>query len=144
MSRIEKALRTALVAHAGQTDKGGAPYILHPIRVMLRCKTEDEQVVALLHDVVEDSDISLSEITALFGADIADAVDCLTKRTGEDYGAYLDRVATKSVARNVKLADMAENSDLSRLNREPTDKDRARLAKYQEATNYLLSKVTVP
>jgi (p)ppGpp synthase/HD superfamily hydrolase len=142
MSRIEKALRTALVAHAGQTDKGGAPYILHPIRVMLRCQTEEEQVVALLHDVAEDSDISVSEITAIFGEDIGRAVACLTKLPGEAYGAYLDRVASNAVARNVKLADMAENSDLSRLNREPTDNDRARLAKYQEATNYLLSKAS--
>lgn len=137
MGRIEKALEVALDAHAGQTDKGGAPYILHPIRVMLRCKSEDEQVVALLHDVVEDSAYSLVDIAAIFGPDTAEAVDRLTKRKGEEYWAYLDRVAGNSTARAVKMADLSENIDLSRLNRPATPEDHKRRSKYQEAAGYL-------
>jgi len=140
MGRLEKALEVALDAHKGQVDKGGSPYILHPIRVMLRCQTEDEQVVALLHDVVEDSEYGVGDILAIFGPETADAVDCLTKRNGEAYHEYLDRVAENSTAKAVKMHDIYENCDLSRLNRVPTPEDHKRRAKYQEAVGYLFSR----
>lgn len=133
MGRIEKALEIALAAHAGQTDKGGAPYILHPIRVMLACQTEDERVVALLHDVVEDSEYSLGDIVAIFGAETADAVDCLTKRRGEEYDDYLGRVQENATAARVKIADLEDNCDLGRLGRDASLADLERSAKYNGA-----------
>lgn len=134
IGRLEIAIGMATAAHRGHTDKGGAPYILHPLRVMLAMQSEQEQIVGVLHDVVEDSaGIRLPEIEAAFGARIAVAVDALTKREGEDYDAYLDRVKADEIAVKVKLADLKDNCDLSRLGRMPTEADRKRLDKYLRA-----------
>lgn len=131
---VEIAIGLAASAHRGQTDKGGAPYILHPLRVMLSMDTDQERIVAVLHDVVEDNPtIRLPEIAAAFGTRVAAAVDALTKRDGEDYDAYLARVRADELATKVKLADLKDNCDLSRLGRWPTDDDRKRLDKYLRA-----------
>jgi (p)ppGpp synthase/HD superfamily hydrolase len=131
---IEVAIGIAASAHRGQTDKGGAPYILHPLRVMMAMGTDQERIVGVLHDVVEDSpEIRLQEIEAAFGTRIAAAVDALTKRGGETYDDYLDRVKADEIAVKVKLADLKDNCDLSRLGRAPTEADRKRLDKYLRA-----------
>ena len=134
---VEAAIRVALTAHAGQVDKGGQPYILHPLRVMLACKTPTEQAVAALHDVVEDSGLSLASIETLFGGEIAEAVDALTRREGEIYAHFIERCAANPLARTVKLADLADNMDLGRLGRDPTIDDARRQIRYGDARNVL-------
>lgn len=133
MGDLERAIAIATGAHDGQYDKGGEPYILHALRVMLAMNTEQHRIVAVLHDVVEDSSISIGTVGYQFGARIAAAVDALTKRKGEAYDDYLDRVKADDIARLVKLADLKDNSDLGRLMRRPDETDRKRLAKYLRA-----------
>lgn len=132
--KLTDAIILACAAHRGQIDKGGADYILHPLRVMMAMSTEQERIVAVLHDVIEDSpSIRLPEIEEAFGGRIAAAVDAITKRAAESYEDYVARVAADELARKVKLADLKDNSDLSRLGRELTEADRKRLAKYLRA-----------
>lgn len=124
-------------AHTGQYDKGDKPYIEHLRYVASRVPVE-YQPIAWLHDVVEDTTVTLDQIRDEFGADIAHAVDCLTKRFDESYDEYLERVASCKAARVVKCADLMHNMDLSRL---PviTVKDAKRVVKYANALAYLLS-----
>ncbi|MGX1175879.1 GTP pyrophosphokinase [Pseudomonas sp. R151218B TE3479] len=137
MSTLEKAISIAALAHEGQVDKGGAPYILHPLRVMLRLAHDEERIVAVLHDVVEDTATTLADLRDEgFSDAILSAIDALTKREGETYQAFIERAARDPIARRVKLADLAENSDLSRIS-EPSQKDLDRIEKYRKATDYL-------
>lgn len=131
---IEKAWEIVLKAHRGQVDKGGEPYILHPIAVMMRMETVEERIVALLHDVVEDSEWESSDLRAAgFSEEVLTAVDAVTRRTDESYEQFIGRIAKNSLATRVKCADLEENMNLSRLNKQPTEKDRQRVAKYQAA-----------
>jgi GTP diphosphokinase / guanosine-3',5'-bis(diphosphate) 3'-diphosphatase len=139
MSTLERAIAIAANAHAGQTDKGGQPYILHPLRVMLRVSTEFERMAAVLHDVVEDSDVSLEALSAEgFPDEVVSAVEALTKRPGETRIQAAHRAAANTVARVVKLADNAENLDISRI-ANPTQKDFARLEEYRQVRAILTS-----
>lgn len=138
MASIERALEIATEAHAGQTDKAGAPYLSHPLRVSAAVEGSDEKIVAILHDVVEDSDWTLERLrTEGFSAAVVAAVDALTHREGEDYFDAIRRAKANPIARQVKLADLDDNSDRTRLNA-LTAKDEARLAKYEEAKRLLL------
>ena len=133
MDLLEQAIQLAVQAHHGQRDKVGQPYILHPLRVMLRMETDWERIVAVLHDVVEDSDCTLQRLQdAGFPADVVTAVDCLTKREGEDYDTFIQRAKSNPIARRVKMADLEDNLDQSRLPR-VTEADHKRLEKYQRA-----------
>ena len=106
----EKALRIATKAHEGQKSKNGEDYILHPIAVSSYCITERGKIAALLHDVVEDTDVTLEDLRREgFGEDILNAVDCVSKREGEEYEDYLQRVASDDIAVEVKFADMRHN-----------------------------------
>ena len=139
MSTIDEAIALASRSHATQKDRAGQPYILHPLRLMLKFKTEPEQIVAVLHDVVEDTDVTLEALRTLgFSDQVVEAVDCLTKRQGEQYGAFIDRIAVNALARKVKVEDIRDNLDLARL---PSvgDADLKRAAKYHTALTYLLS-----
>jgi len=137
MTALEKALALALKAHAGQKDKADQPYILHPLRVMVQMEDSRAKIVALLHDVLEDSEMTLNELSqAGFEDEILQAIDCLTKRDGEDYFAYLERVAQNKLARQVKMADLKDNLDVTRL-KEITPADRQRLNKYLKALSFL-------
>jgi len=132
-----RAVMIAAEAHLGQTDKGGAPYVHHPLRLMLRAQTSDEQVTAALHDVVEDSGWTLAELEREgFGPRIIAALDALTRRKGETYEAFIERVAVDPLARRVKLLDLEDNSDLGRI-ASPTERDRERVAKYAQAIQRL-------
>ena len=136
---LERAIEIAAATHAGQTDKGGAPYILHPLRVMLRVAPGAQQIVAVLHDVVEDSDgkITFDDLAREgFSQEVIDGVRAVTKIDGESYEAFIARAALDPVGKAVKLADLAENSDLSRIDR-PTQKDLERVEKYRRAMEYL-------
>lgn len=131
MSTLERAIALAAEAHTGQFDKAGAPYILHPLRVMFTVSPGAEQIVAALHDVVEDSPLTLDDLAAAgFAPEIVQAVDALTKRAGEDRLTAARRAAANSIARNVKLADVTDNMNLTRLG-EPTAQDYARLEEYR-------------
>ncbi|MBL8747856.1 MAG: HD domain-containing protein [Planctomycetes bacterium] len=138
MATLERAIEIAAAAHAGQKDKAGEPYILHPLRVMLRVAGENERIVAVLHDVVEDTNVSLADLTAAgFAPAVVAAVDALTKRPGETRITAAHRAAADPVARAVKLADNTENMDLSRIP-SPTERDMVRLEEYRAVRAILL------
>ena len=137
MATLEIALEMAAAAHAGQIDKGGQPYILHPIRVMLSVKNGDERIAAILHDTVEDTPITFDELeSAGFSAAVVDAVRALTKTDGESRIEAALRAVQDPIARQVKLADVADNMDLSRIPN-PSDKDYARLEEYKQVREIL-------
>lgn len=117
MNDLERAISLATEVHAGQTDKARTTYIRHPLRVMAQMETEIERIVAVLHDVVEDSEYTLNDIQAEFDTDIRNAVEALTKREDEqdDYMAFIERAAANPIATQVKLADLEDNMDLTRL-----------------------------
>jgi (p)ppGpp synthase/HD superfamily hydrolase len=131
---LDKAILIAAQAHLGQKDKSGAPYILHPLRMMLRFKSEAEMIVAVLHDVVEDNpDWTLERLRAEgFSAEIIDAVDHLTRREEESYKEFVKRAQQNPLARQVKLADLEDNMDLKRV-KNLTETDKERLARYHKA-----------
>jgi hypothetical protein len=133
VSALEKAIVIAAKAHEGQVDKAGAPYILHPLRVMLSVSTDEERITALLHDVVEDCGVSLDALRAEgFSEIVIDAIDSVTRRLGESYETFVHRAASNPIGRQVKLADLEDNSDLSRI-ANPTAQDHERVAKYRRA-----------
>jgi (p)ppGpp synthase/HD superfamily hydrolase len=137
MSTLERAIQIAAEAHAGQVDKAGAPYILHPLRVMFRVESYEERIVAVLHDVVEDSRWTLDDLRAEgFSDAVVNSVDALTRRTNESYMEFVRRAGRDPAGRRVKLADLADNSDISRLS-SPTDADVARLERYRRAIDEL-------
>jgi (p)ppGpp synthase/HD superfamily hydrolase len=141
MATLERAIAIAAEAHRGQTDKAGEPYILHPMRVMLRVRGETERIVAMLHDVVEDGGPawSLERLREEgFAAEVVEAVERLTKREGEPYEALIERAAAHPIARRVKLADLEDNMHLARI-ADPEEKDRARVERYRRAYERLLS-----
>ena len=135
---IEKAIQIGLTAHHGQIDRGGEPYILHPMRVMLEQKTEIGKICGILHDVVEDTDVTFYELrTAGFSEEVIEALVALTKLDGEDYETYIGRVVSNKIAMRVKLADLLDNMDLSRLNTKEAA-DFERLKKYEKAKDIIL------
>lgn len=130
---IERAILIATNAHSGQLDKAGKPYILHPLRVMMSVGTMDEKIVAVLHDVVEDTFMTIEDIRNTgFSTEVVSALDALTKKNKESYDKFIDRVLQNRIACIVKLADLKDNMDLSRLN-EITEADQKRLEKYKKA-----------
>ncbi len=134
---LERAIHIAMNAHMGQTDRGGEPYILHPMRVMLAQKTREAKICAILHDVIEDTETTLEDLRREgFSESVIEAVKAITKIDGEDYQVYIDRVAANPIARQVKLMDLADNMDLSRLNR-TDESDMKRLEKYKKAEAYI-------
>lgn len=113
------------------------PYILHPLRVMLGVTSRVAQIVAVLHDVVEDSDTTLSALAEQgFSQAILDALDCITHRPGEAYEDYVDRLAANPIARQVKLSDLRDNLANNRSLR-PTSETLARIARYERALRTL-------
>jgi (p)ppGpp synthase/HD superfamily hydrolase len=132
---LTDAIALACEAHRGALDLGSKPYILHPLRVMLRMDNDDARMVAVLHDVIEDTDMTLADLRHRgCPMHVRDAVDALTHRPGEAYGAYIERVATCRLAREVKIADLEDNMDVTRLLlRELNERDLERLAKYHRA-----------
>ncbi|HSK75774.1 MAG TPA: GTP pyrophosphokinase [Thermoanaerobaculia bacterium] len=137
MNKLEEAILIAVQAHAGVTDKGGAPYILHPLRVMLKMREEPERIVAVLHDVVEDTDWTFAALREKgFSEVVVTAIDHLTRRPEETYEEFVERAARHPIARAVKIADVEDNLDLSRI-ATPTEKDHARRARYERALERL-------
>ena len=134
---LEKAIRIAAQAHAGQKDKAGAAYILHPLRVMMKMDTEPEMMAAVLHDLIEDTGWTLQRLRRNgFAPEVVDAVDHLTRRKEETYGQFISRVKGNPLAVKIKLADLEDNMDTSRL-KKITARDRTRLEKYRRAWKQL-------
>lgn len=132
--RLNKAIELANRAHAGQVDKAGQPYILHPLRVMLSRDNELERICAVLHDVVEDSDITFDDLRKEgFSEEVIAVMDCITKRDDENYDTFIGRVLTNETACKVKLADLLDNMNLTRIEN-PTEKDIERIKKYKDAS----------
>jgi len=137
MSTLERAIVFAAEAHAGQRDKAGVPYILHPLRVMQLVTTPEARIAAVLHDVVEDSDWSLGALREEgFSDEVLGAVDAVTRREGEEYFDFARRAGEHPIGRQVKLAHLRDNLDLSRI-AAPTQQDHERIARYQKALQLL-------
>src|SRR5581483_11543671 len=133
---LEKAIKIAVEAHDGQKDRYGAPYILHPTRVMARLETTSEKI-GILHDVVEDTDWGFEDLSAEeIPEHLINAIKAVTKKEGEDYEAFVRRSAANPLAKKVKLADLEDNMDLRRMP-EVTEKDLPRLQKYVKAWRFL-------
>jgi (p)ppGpp synthase/HD superfamily hydrolase len=133
MATLERAILIAAQAHLGQRDKGGAPYILHPLRMMMRLESEDSMMAAVLHDVVEDSDWTLEQLRGEgFSEEVLQAVDCLTRRDDESYDEFVARAQANPTARRVKIADLEDNMNVKRIG-EMTPKDLARIKEYHRA-----------
>ncbi|MES2298636.1 MAG: HD domain-containing protein [Pseudomonadota bacterium] len=142
MATLERAIAIAAAAHAGQVDKAGQAYILHPLRVMLRVSSDHERMAAVLHDVVEDTAVTLEQLQhERFPPAVISAIQALTKYPGESRLQAAARAAADPVALVVKLADNAENMDLSRIAK-PTEKDYARLEEYEQVRALLLASHT--
>ncbi len=142
--QLEKAIGIALDAHRGQQDKAGAPYILHPLRIMLRMENETEMIVAVLHDVVEDSRWTIEDLRKEgFSEEVLAAVDRLTHRAGESYEAYIAGLEGNAIARKVKIADLEDNIDLRRR-KGLMAVEGARVEKYQRAWRRLTGREAGP
>ena len=135
---IERAIQIAVAAHAGIKDKGGKPYILHPIKVMMRVETEEEQIVAILHDVVEDTDWTFDALrNEGFSETVIEALETVTKQSeNEDYEDFIKRSLRNDIGRKVKIADLLENLDVTRIG-ELSEKDIKRINKYKKALQTL-------
>lgn len=136
---LEKAILIATTAHQGQVDKAGVPYILHPFRVMFGCKTEDEQICAVLHDVIEDTAVTFEDLkTEGFKEEILNALHALTKRKSETYDDFINRVIQNQLACHVKLADLSDNMNLGRIPH-PSEEDYQRVEKYGIAADRIVN-----
>lgn len=116
---VNKAIDLAYSVHKEQRDKAGRPYILHPFTVAMKMDTEAETCAALLHDVVEDSAVTIDELREIFPPEVAEAVDVLTHKKGVSYEDYIREIRDNPIARKVKLADIEHNTDITRLSGNP-------------------------
>jgi (p)ppGpp synthase/HD superfamily hydrolase len=138
MPILEDAILLAAKAHRRRKDKAGAAYIFHLLRVRLRMKTNDERIVALLHDVVEDTKYTLEDFRkAGYSQKILRSLDYLTKRDGEEYDQFIKRVKHNPLARKVKIADIEDNLDLARI-KQPKKRDFICIEKYHRALSELM------
>ncbi len=130
---LEEAILIATRAHMGQVDKGNQPYILHPLRVMLRLQTEEERTVGVLHDVIEDTSVTIEDLRKQgISKEVLEALEHITKGKQEPYMEYISRVIQNPLALKVKKCDLEDNMNRSRLEK-VTEKDEARLKKYELA-----------
>ena len=133
-----RAMKLCYQAHAGQTDKGGLPYVFHPFHVAEQMDDEISTTVALLHDIVEDTPMTLDELRAEgYPPEVVEAINALSRRESERYMDYVDRLKKNPLAKKVKLADLAHNSDQTRIPN-PTEKVRNMWKRYERAKERLL------
>ena len=137
MMTLEQAISIASLAHEGQLDKGGEPYILHPLRVMMKFKDEKQRIVAVLHDVVKDTKVTIQDLLGQgLDSELTDVILTLTRNEDENYDEYINRICYDELAMRIKLADLNDNMDMSRIDI-LTEKDYQRLAKYRVARKTL-------
>lgn len=137
--QFQIALELAVEKHKNQTDKAGNPYILHPLHVMENVNSKEGKIVAILHDIIEDTDVTEDYLLKIgLSKRIVDAVVALTRSKDIDYQEYIKNLGSNPLAKEVKLADLEHNMDLKRL---PTleEKDLERNRKYQIAYHYLIN-----
>jgi (p)ppGpp synthase/HD superfamily hydrolase len=135
---LDDAIQLARRAHEGQLDKSGRPYIAHPLRVMGHLRGEHERMTAVLHDVVEDTDVTLDDLTALgCPAEVLAAVTAISKQPGEAQAEYLARVMANPIALRVKRADIADNMSADRMSRLDASTRHRLQAKYEAALRLL-------
>ena len=135
---LDKAAQICVSKHAGQRDKMGCAYFQHPMRVAMRCRTDEEKMVALLHDTIEDTDVTAEYLlSGGFPQSVVDGVLSVTKREGESYEDFVARAKLNPLGRVVKLHDLEDNLDVMRLN-EVTPDMAARFTKYLAARQFLL------
>ena len=133
----KKAMDICFEAHKEQKDKSGQPYVFHPFHLAEQMETEDTVIVALLHDTIEDTDVTLEYLAKEgFSPSVLDAIALMTHAPGVDYMAYVAEIKKNPIAKAVKIADLTHNSTLSRLN-EITPKDRERVKRYKDALTLL-------
>jgi (p)ppGpp synthase/HD superfamily hydrolase len=134
---LQAAIAISCEAHKNQLDKAGEPYILHPLRLMFQFEDTHLRIIAVLHDVVEDSNLTINDLQKKgFDKKVLDALECLTKKENESYEQFIDRVSKNVLATVVKIADLKDNMNISRL-AQITEKDLLRLKKYHSALNKL-------
>ena len=134
---LSYAIQVAFKAHEGQVDKALLPYILHPLRIMEKMDTEQLKIIAVLHDVVEDTNLSLLHLKSLgFDKEILEALDSLTRREDESYPEFIQRVKANPLAIKVKIEDIKDNLDVTRLDH-LTSKDLSRIKRYHKALKEL-------
>ena len=138
--QLEIAIELAIKYHKGQIDKGGNSYILHPLEVMNNVDRMESKIVAVLHDIIEDTECTV-DILKEWGIneDAIESINTLTHKEGMSYMEYIREISYDFIAIEVKLADLKCNMDLSRLNRKVTNKDLERNKKYMKAYYFLLS-----
>lgn len=137
MTLLERAIQIAANAHAGQTRKDGSPYILHPLRLMLKMDSDEARIVAILHDVVEDTDISFEDLRREgFPESVLEALRLLTHDKDTPYEEYVEWIKPHPLARKVKLADLEDNFDIRCLTG-IEEKDLQRIKKYHRAWTIL-------
>ncbi len=136
----KKALKLCFEAHKDQMDKSGMPYVFHPFHLAEQMKDEESTIVALLHDVVEDTDYTLEDLGKMgFSTAVMEALALLTHEAGIPYMEYIEALKDNRLARTVKLADLEHNSDTARLDSSSMDaRTLARLDKYRRAREILL------
>lgn len=132
-----EAMDIAYKAHHGQVGKAGVPYIFHPIHLAEQMETEEECIVALLHDVVEDTDITFEQLEKKFSNNVIEALKLLTHDDSVEYFDYVRMIKKNPIARTVKFADLCHNSDQTRLPTKVSKKDKKRQEKYQKAIRIL-------
>lgn len=138
--KTERAMQIAYEAHHGQVDKSGVPYIFHPFHLAEQMDTEEECIVALLHDTVEDTSVTIEQLEEEgFSSNVIRAIKLLTHDKSVDYLEYVTNLKDNPIARKVKLADLRHNSDPTRVIKNPTEKDRLRQEKYKKAINILIN-----
>ena len=138
MSTLEQAIAVAVEAHKGQVDKYGQPYILHPLRVMFRLESVVDKIVGILHDVVEDTEMTFADLRQMgYSEEVIEALAGVTRRSDETYAAFVLRSRQHPISRRVKLADLEDNMDLRRLSSELSEKDFGRLKRYRRAWEQL-------
>jgi len=142
MATLERAIEIAVQAHIGQRDKIGAPYVMHLIRVMQRGKNETEQICGILHDLVEDTDWTFERLEAEgFSKKVIDVLKLVTKESeDEDYEHFIDRIIKNDTAVSVKLNDLRDNMEITRL-KQLSDADLKRLNKYLKAYWKLMERI---
>lgn len=133
----EKAMQIAINVHREQVDKAGMPYINNPVRVERRCARQEDRLVALLHDTIEDGDIATEYLLLVgFSQEVVDAVLSVSRKRGDDYFEFIQRCKANPIGRRVKICDLEDNMDITRLN-QLTEKDIERLKKYHKAYKIL-------
>lgn len=135
--QLNFAIILATEKHRGQKDRGGKPYILHPLEVMSGCESIEEKIVALLHDLIEDTDITEEFLRHFFNKEVVDAIVLLTRNDDIDYMDYIRNIKGNTLATKVKLQDLKHNMDLTRLSNTPSSNDIERQEKYKKALSIL-------